>query len=253
VTSTEALSPICILAGGLGSRLGELGRATPKPLVSVAGEPFLFHQLRLLRSHGAGQVVLCVGHLGEQIEAAVGDGGRFGLSVAYVYDGPEPAGTGGAVRQALPLLGQEFFVLYGDTYLRLDYAAVQRCFRARGLPALMTVLRNQDRWDRSNAVFAEGHVTRYDKHSPTPEMLWIDYGLGVLSPEALALVSPRNSGDSDLATVYKTLAERRLLGGYEATERFYEIGTPGALRETDAFLRTMALEAQTGERRPWPK
>lgn len=237
----DVLSPVCILAGGAGSRLGELVGDTPKPLLPVAGEPFLFHQLRLLRAHRAERLVLCVGYLGEQIEAAVGDGERFGLRVSYVYDGPEPAGTGGAVRRALPLLGRQFFVLYGDTYLRLDYAAVERAFDASGLPALMTVLRNENRWDRSNAIYADARVTRYDKRTPTAEMLWIDYGLGVLSPDAFAAA---DSPDSDLAAIYKTLAEQGLLAGYEATERFYEIGTPDALRETDEFLRSVETGSQ---------
>lgn len=234
VSSRDALSPICILAGGLGSRLGQLARRIPKPLVAVAGEPFLFHQLRLLRSHGAQRVVLCVGHLGEQVEATVGDGVQFGLSVTYVSDGSEPLGTAGAVRRALPLLGRQFFVLYGDTYLRVDYARVERAFRASALPAMMTVLRNEGRWDRSNAIYANRRVTSYDKHRPTPEMLWIDYGLSVLSPEALAV---SGTLDADLSSVYKALAERGLLAGYEARNRFYEIGTPDALRETEAFLQ----------------
>lgn len=234
MSSSEPLIPVCILAGGVGSRLGELTREVPKPLIPVAGEPFIFHQLRLLRAHGADRVVLCVGYLGEQIEAAVGDGQRFELQVSYVHDGPEPAGTAGAVRGALPLLGAAFFVLYGDTYLQIDYRGVQRAFHERGLPALMTVLLNEDRWDRSNAMYAGGRVTRYDKHSPHAEMSWIDYGLGVLSPQALAAAK---RGGSDLADVYKALAQGGLLGGYVATTRFYEIGTPEALREADAFLR----------------
>lgn len=238
VGPVATLAPICILAGGLGSRLSELALATPKALVEIAGEPFLFHQLRLLRCHGADRVVLCIGHLGEQIEAAVGDGARFGLRVDYVYDGAERAGTGGAVRRALPVLGEEFFfVLYGDTYLRIDYHGVQEAFRVSGLPGLMTVLRNEGRWDRSNAVYADRRVTRYDKEHPTPDMLWIDYGLGVLTPEALAVAGAH----SDLAAIYRALAERALLAGYEATERFYEIGTPLALRETDAFLRALRV------------
>jgi NDP-sugar pyrophosphorylase family protein len=232
------LSPVCILAGGLGTRLGERGRGTPKALIPVAGEPFLFHQLRLLRSHGARRVVLCTGYLGDQIEAAVGGGQRFGLEVTCVHDGPQPAGTAGAVRNALPHLGEVFLVLYGDTYLRVDYRDVERTFRASGLPALMCVLENDDRWDRSNALYADGVVRRYDKQNPTPDMRWIDYGLAVLSPRALEL----GGGDaSDLATMYSRLAERGLLAGYVASQRFYEIGTPEALRETDAFMTRLRL------------
>lgn len=231
MAETDALPPVCILAGGRGVRLGERVRQVPKPMVEVAGEPFLFHQLRLLRSHGARRVVICHGYLGDAIEAGIGDGGAFGLEVDYSHDGRELIGTAGAVRKALPRLGREFLVLYGDTYLRIDYREVAAAFRASGLPALMTVLRNQGRWDTSNADF-DGRLVRYDKHAPRPDMTWIDYGLGVLAAEALE-VAP---GEADLAGVYAELGRRGRLAGYEATERFFEIGTPAALDETSAFL-----------------
>lgn len=226
---------MCILAGGLGTRLGEQVRDTPKPLLEVAGKPFVFHQLELLREFAARRIVLCVGYLGELIERAVGDGSSLGLEVSYVYDPPKLAGTAGAVRQALPQLGDEFLVLYGDTYLRIDYLDVQRTFRESGLPALMTVLRNEGRWDTSNVLFEDGRVVSYDKRNPVPEMKWIDYGLGMMRREALEA-----SGDEDLSEVYAEVARRGELAAYEASERFYEIGTPESLRETDAFLRALA-------------
>jgi N-acetyl-alpha-D-muramate 1-phosphate uridylyltransferase len=231
------LLPVCILAGGLGTRLGGIVADTPKPLLEVAGQPFLRHQLRLLRSYGASRIVICVGYRGEAIEATLGDGAELGLQVSYVYDGPELRGTAGAIRGALPLLGEAFLVLYGDTYLRIDYAEVQRTFEGSGLPALMTVLRNEGRWDTSNVVLDGERVASYDKRRPTPEMAWIDYGLGVLRADALGAAGP---DEPDLAAVYHELAKRGELAGYVATERFYEIGTPTALAETDAFLREHA-------------
>jgi len=229
----RGLSTVAILAGGLGTRLGERAGDSPKALIEVAGAPFVFHQLALLRSHGANNVVMCVGHLGEQIEAAVGDGSRLGLTVSYSYDGATPAGTAAAVRKALPLLGDPFHVLYGDTYLRIDYSRVERAFYDSGAPALMTVLANDGRWDTSNVVVAEGRVVAHDKRNATPEMRWIDYGLGVFSARAIADTAPESA---DLSDVYSELARRGLLAGFEATERFYEIGTPEALAETEEFL-----------------
>ena len=227
------LPPVCILAGGLGTRLGERVRDTPKPLLEVADEPFLLHQLRLLERYGATEAVLCVGYRGEQIEAKIGSE-RFGIRVRYSFDAPELDGTLGAIRRAAPLLGERFLVLYGDTYLRIDYADVARVWRESGLPAVMSVLRNEDRWDASNAVYAQGRVVSYDKHSRTPQMKWIDYGLGGLTAEALSLA---DDAESDLAHLYHRLAELGRLCGYQASERFYEIGTPAGLQETDAFLR----------------
>ncbi len=230
----SGLPAVCILAGGLGSRLGERVRTTPKPLIEVAGEPFLWHQLRLLAHHGASEIVLCVGYLGESIERCVGVE-RFGLRITYSFDAPGLDGTLGAIRRARGLLGERFLVLYGDTYLRLDYAAAAAAWRASGLPAMMCVLHNEGRWDASNAVYAGGRVIAYDKRVPRPEMRWIDYGLSGLEQATLDLPSLQTR---ELPDLFHRLAGDGLLYGFEATERFFEIGTPAALAETDAFLRS---------------
>lgn len=232
--SSGSLPPVCILAGGLGTRLGAHARGLPKPLLEVAGEPFLMHQLRLLSAHGAREVVLCVGHRGELIQARIGKG-QFGIRIRYSHDGPGLDGTLGAVRRAAPQLGERFLVLYGDTYLRLDYRACVTSWLGGGLPAMMAVLHNRGQWDTSNACFDGTRVTAYDKLAPSPRMRWIDYGLGGLTASALPAVDAQTR---DLADLYRVLAARGELFGFEATERFYEIGTPAALRETDAFLRS---------------
>jgi NDP-sugar pyrophosphorylase family protein len=228
----DPLPPICILAGGLGARLGEAVRETPKPLLEVAGEPFMLHQLRLIARYGAREVVVCIGYLGEQIIQRIGRE-RFGIRIAYSHDGPRPLGTLGAIRAAASQLGPRFLVLYGDTYLRIDYTAAAVGWEQSGLPAMMTILRNDGRWDTSNVCFDGERVTAYDKHAPTAAMRWIDYGLGGLDRRMLDLV-----GDevTDLADLYHELAGRRALFGFAATHRFYEIGTPESLAETSAFL-----------------
>jgi NDP-sugar pyrophosphorylase family protein len=211
-------------------------RARPKPLIEVAGEPFLFHQLRLLAAHRVREVVLCVGYRGEQIVRTVGER-RFGLSISYSFDGPELAGTLGAIRRARAQLGERFLVLYGDTYLRMDYAAAAAVWRASALPSMMCVLRNDGRWDTSNAVYGAGRVLAYDKRSPPARARWIDYGLTGLTGVALDMAPPDTR---DLADLFHRLADAGLVYGLEAHERFYEIGTPAALAETDAFLRVNA-------------
>ena len=234
-TEPSSLLPVAILAGGLGTRLGVGARDRPKALAQVAGEPFVFHQLRLLARQGARRIVLCVGHLGSQIVDAVGDGARFGLDVRYAFDGPEPAGTAGALRRALETLGDAFLVTYGDAYLRIDHRSVQRAFEDSASPGLMTVLENEGRWGPSNAVFDDGRVTAYDKRTPPPGARWVDYGL-------LAFASGVFERDeaADLSDVCSHLAAHGSLAGFVAAERFYEIGTPQALAETDRFLRTAA-------------
>jgi N-acetyl-alpha-D-muramate 1-phosphate uridylyltransferase len=227
--------PVAILAGGLATRLRPITETIPKALISVAGQPFLAHQLRLLQAAGLRRVVLCVGYLGEMIEQEFGDGSGFGVELSYSFDGPTLLGTGGALKRALPLLGERFLVLYGDSYLPIDYAAPTRAFAASGKLALMTVFRNENRWDPSNVWFEEGEIKSYDKRKRTPDMQHIDYGLGILNAKALSAWP--NDKPFDLADVYYELIARKELAGYEVGQRFYEIGSPQGIEELDAVLR----------------
>ncbi len=228
--------PVAILAGGLATRLRPISERIPKALIEVAGRPFVFHQLDYLRVQGIKRVVLCIGYLGELIQAKVGDGGAFGLEVCYSSDGPTLLGTGGTVRRALPLLGEQFFVLYGDSYLLCDFGGVQRDFVVSGQPALMTVMHNDNRWDKSNVLFVDGRIIEYNKHSPGPGMEYIDYGLGVLSADVLSGYPADQP--FDLADVYQELSLVGKLTGYEVKERFYEIGSYEGLREAEVYFST---------------
>ena len=232
------MPPVAILAGGLATRLHPVTEKIPKSLIEVAGEPFICHQLRLLSRESVSHVVLCVGYLGEMIRERIGNGAAFDLVVDYSFDGDVLLGTGGALRKALPKLGDAFLVLYGDSYLDIRYLPVWTAFRQSGKPALMTVMRNEGRWDTSNVVFDGRRILRYDKRDLTPDMQYIDYGLGVLTAEVLR---SRPEGVAfDLAEVYSSLAAAGELAGYEVTQRFYEIGTPRGIEETQAYLRKNA-------------
>jgi N-acetyl-alpha-D-muramate 1-phosphate uridylyltransferase len=227
--------PVAILAGGLATRLLPLTEQVPKILLDVAGRPFAEHQVELLKRHGISRIVFCLGYLGERVVDALGDGERWQMRFRYVFDGPCLAGTGGALRRALPELGGAFFVTYGDSYLECDYQAIEASFRASGKSGLMTVLRNDDRWDRSNVELARGRIVRYDKRSGETGMHHIDYGLGVLTPAAF---EPWQDDEQpfDLAVVYQRLITNRELAGFEVKERFYEIGSLEGLEETRALL-----------------
>ena len=226
--------PVAILAGGLATRLRPITTSIPKALVEVAGEPFIAHQLRYLKAQGISEVVLCTGYLGEMIEAVVKDGAAFGVRVKYSPDGEKLLGTGGALRQALPMLGEEFFVLYGDSFLPVDFKAVESDFHHTQQPALMTVLKNEDRWDKSNVIFNLGQIVEYNKAETKPDMHFIDYGLGVLKKSVLQAY-PANEV-FDLAAVYHQLSMSGQLAGHEVHERFYEIGSFEGLKETEEFL-----------------
>jgi NDP-sugar pyrophosphorylase family protein len=230
----QGILPIAILAGGLATRLRPLTTAIPKALIEVNGEPFIAHQLRLLRASGITRVIVCAGYLGEMIQEYVGDGEEFDVQIGFAFDGPRLLGTAGALKQALPLLGEAFFVLYGDAYLPCDYGAVQTAFEQSGCLALMTVYPNAGRWDRSNVEFIDGRILAYDKHRPTPQMRHIDYGLGVFHRTALAALPEAQF--YDLATLYQELLEQGTLAAYEVGQRFYEIGSFAGLEETRQYL-----------------
>jgi len=226
--------PVAILAGGFATRLRPLTERIPKSLVEIAGKPFAEHQLELLHRSGVTQVVFCVGYLGEMVQAALGDGRRWDMRLHYVFDGPRLLGTGGALKRALPLLGEAFLVLYGDSYLECDYAAVEQVFLLSGKLGLMTVIRNANQWDRSNVLFADGRILRYDKRQPSSDMHFIDYGLGAF--HARAFEAYPDDQPLDLATVYQDLVQRDQLAGFVVTRRFYEIGSPEGLEETRQYL-----------------
>lgn len=226
--------PVAILAGGLAKRLRPLTETIPKALVEIRGEPFLGHQLRLLRRAGVRRVVLCVSYRGGQIREFAGDGSAWDLQLDYSWDGPRLLGTAGAVRQALPLLAENFFVLYGDSYLPCDYGSIQKTFFESAKSGLMTIHRNEGRWDRSNVEFSEGRIVAYDKVQPTPGMRHIDYGLGVFSRRVFEDLPPDRP--ADLAAIYQDLLRRGDLAAFEVPDRFYEIGSAQGIRDLEEFL-----------------
>jgi NDP-sugar pyrophosphorylase family protein len=226
--------PVAILAGGLATRLKPITEKIPKVLVPVAGKPFLAHQIKLLREQGISRAVLCVGHLGEMVQRDFGDGRAHGVQLDYSFDGPALLGTGGAIRRALPRLGEKFFVLYGDSYLPVSFGPIAEQFERSGKPGLMTVFRNEGRFDASNVVFADGEITVYNKKLHLPEMRHIDYGLSVFRAEVFERYPPDRA--FDLAEVMGDLVAKKELAGFEVRERFYEIGSHAGLSELDALL-----------------
>jgi N-acetyl-alpha-D-muramate 1-phosphate uridylyltransferase len=227
--------PVAILAGGLATRLRPITEKIPKSLVPVAGKPFLAHQLKLLHACGIRRVVLCIGYLGEMIQRDFGNE-AFGVKLDYSFDGEKLLGTGGAIKRALPLLGEEFFVLYGDSYLPIEYAPITEFFHGSGKLGLMTVYRNEGKFDTSNVVFRDGEIVVYDKKLKSPEMWHIDYGLSLFKSSVFDSYSTDQI--FDLAEVMGKLVREKQLAGYEVLERFYEMGSPAGLAELETLLQS---------------
>jgi NDP-sugar pyrophosphorylase family protein len=231
--------PVAILCGGKGTRLAEIAGELPKALVPLAGAPFLSHQLRWLRDAGVTDVVLLTGYRGDLIRAFAGDGAEFGLRIAYADDGPVPRGTAGAVARALPLLGDAFLTVYGDALLRADPGAVAAAL-APPYEGVMSVFRNDGRWLPSNVRVDGERVAAYDKHAAPGAMTHIDYGINAFRSGAFASVAGERA--VDLAEIHGAMIARGTLRAFAVAERWYEIGTPEALAETERFLAGRAAE-----------
>lgn len=227
-----------ILAGGLGTRMLPATEKIPKALIPVRGRPFVDWQLEWLAGQGIERVIFSIGYRGDLLRSHVGDGRRFGLTVEYVDEGNLLRGTGGALRLAYDrdVLPEAFFVLYGDSYLAVSLSAVWEAFREGGSPALMTVLRNDGRWDKSNVRFENGRVVLYDKAAAGGSFRFIDYGLLLLTASVVREIP---AGEVfDLAVLLHRLSVEGRLAGFEAATRFYEVGSPAGLADLEAHLQT---------------
>jgi NDP-sugar pyrophosphorylase family protein len=225
---------VAILAGGFAKRLMPMTEKIPKALIEVAGKPFIFHQLQYLRKEGIKKVVLCLGYHCEMIQEKVGDGSKFDLDITYSYDGGFLLGTGGSIKKALPLLDENFYVLYGDSFLPIHFSPIEESFLKRQKPAMMTVIMNENKWDKSNVIFKDGLVLEYNKKKPKLAMKFIDYGLSVLSKSLFDKYEVNVV--FDLADFYHLLSIQNQLAGFEVNERFYEIGSHQGIKETELYL-----------------
>ncbi len=229
--------PVIILAGGLGTRMRPITDKIPKSLIEVAGEPFIVHQLRYLRAQKIRDVFICLGHLGDMVHRLIGDGKEFGLKVTYSYDSADGTllGTGGAIKKVVAdqSRGDHFFILYGDSFLPIDFAEVKSAYVRSFKPVLMTVIKNENRWDSSNVRWKGGQL-QYDKLNPTSDMKYIDYGLIVINR---SIFEHESRLVFDFSNKLRELSLENKVDGYEAMARFYEIGSEQGMIDADNYLR----------------
>jgi NDP-sugar pyrophosphorylase family protein len=224
-----------ILAGGLATRLRPITENIPKSMVRVETKPFLEYQIELLRNRGVVDLLLCVGHKGDMIADHFGDGSNFGVKISYSHE-DTLLGTGGALRNAANMLQDRFFVLYGDAYLDVNYIEIADYFKRMRYPALLTVYKNEGQFDTSNVSFLDEECVLYDKHNPSEDMQFIDYGLSIISKRIIEQYIASGMF-YDLADCYEALSLKNDLLGYEVKERFYEIGSKAGLQEFKEFIR----------------
>ena len=228
--------PVAILAGGLAKRLKKNTLNKPKALIDIAGKPFISRQLSYLSNQNIKNIVICTAHLGNQIKNYVGDGSKYNLKVSYSDDGDKLLGTGGSLKKASRILGENFFILYGDSFLPINFSLVEKSYFRQKKPALMTVFKNNDHGDKSNVYFKNKCVL-YNKKNPQKNMNYIDYGLNVVK-RTIFYNFPSNKM-FDLSDVFEDLSKKNLLAGLEIYERFYEIGSINGLNDTIDFFKKM--------------
>jgi mannose-1-phosphate guanylyltransferase len=229
-----------ILAGGLGTRLWPLTETIPKPMVTVAGVPYLEHQLRLLAEQNLRDVLLLTGYLGEQIEARFGTGEKLGLRLEYSQE-PAPLGTGGALRHASHQLHDAFLVIYGDSYLPIHYRdALERLLetRAEGLVVAYDNALEDTSVKNNIDLDDDGFVSRYEKDSPDP-LRYVEAGVLALRRSVVGLI-PEGRPASLEREIFPQLIMKKQLAALVVRQRFYDIGTPQRL----ALIETVLASAQ---------
>lgn len=224
-----------ILCGGLATRLGDLSKNSPKSMIKINNKPFLEYQIEILKKNSIKDIVLCVGYLAEKIKSYFGNGKKLGVNIRYSYDGDKPLGPIGALKNAEPILDDVFFIMYGDSYLTVDYKKVHRFFMKQDKLGLMVVYKNYDKYDKSNIAIKDDLVVGYGKNNSTDDMIYIDYGTSILCKKALDIV-PKDKMYST-GEFFSELIKKRELLCFEAKKRFYHIGTPESLEEFNDFIR----------------
>jgi MurNAc alpha-1-phosphate uridylyltransferase len=227
--------PLAILAGGLATRLYPMTQNIPKSMVEIAGQPFIDWQLKMISTSGFTKVVLCLGDKGDQVKNFVGNGSKYGLDVSYSFDGEKALGTGGAIAKALPILGDNFGVTFGDSYLPIDFKSVCDIFNQSEKKALMTIYKNLNQFGKSNVEFVNGKIITYSKNSSTKVMEYIDYGFSIFRKEVFLNI-PKDEF-LDLGDVIEKIVKDGDLEGFEVKQRFYEIGSFEGIQEISNYLK----------------
>ena len=231
--------PVVVLAGGLGTRLLPITEKIPKSLIQVNGIPFVIHQLNLFRQNEFNHVHFCLGHLGENVQNVIEDSiFSTTMKITYSFDGERLLGTGGSLIKALPELPEAFFVTYGDSFLNIDYKAVESRFFEYDNEnyGLMTVYKNLNKYDTSNVIFENNKIILYSKKHLHRNMKYIDYGLTIL--RKIHFNRLPDHSQFDLSVLYEKLSKKGDLMGYESLERFYEIGSIQGIEDLSKYLIT---------------
>ena len=225
-----------ILCGGLATRLGKITKNIPKSMVKIKNKPFLEYQIEILKKRSIKDIVLCVGHLSDQIEQYFGNGENFGVNIKYSYDGDKQLGPIGALKNAEDLLKEDFFIMYGDSYIDVDFQQISSFFKKHDKLGLMVVYKNFNKYDKSNLIIKDNIIIAYGEKERTEDMVYIDYGTSILSKKSMKLI-PKNTFYST-GQLFTDLISKGELIAFEVKNRFYHIGNPDALEEFNNYIES---------------
>lgn len=223
---------IVILAGGLATRLYPYTLGVPKSLILINDKPFIYWQLKQLKEQNTKNIILCLGKHSKQIIDYLELNSKFGLNIKYSLE-KEKLGTGGAISNVYSKLDDYFGILYGDSYLQINFKRIEKYYKKKNKLGLMTVYKNNGLYDRSNIIYKNKKIVKYEKELQDDEMKFIDYGFGIIDKS----VFRKRRGNFDLANIYKELLSKNELASYRVKKRFYEIGSFQGMEETSEFLK----------------
>tara|TARA_B100001250_G_scaffold196991_1_gene169183 strand:- start:882 stop:1571 length:690 start_codon:yes stop_codon:yes gene_type:complete len=222
--------PFIILCGGLATRLGSIATETPKCLLEINKKPFLYYQLEFLDKNGAKDVFLSVGHLSEKFYDFTKNYSFKNININLIEDGSLPLGTGGAVKNIIKKLDSPSFVMYGDSFLRVNFHDIYSSYNIN-LGPLMVVYKNDGMYDASNVYFDGDHAV-YNKTNPSYLSNYIDYGIGIYKESDFE----NTTKSFDLSLVQEKFSNIKKLQHFKAEKRFYEIGTPESYKKAERFF-----------------
>lgn len=226
-----------ILAGGLGTRLGQITEKIPKPIVEICGKPFLYYLLEYLKDLNIKDVLLLTGYLGEKIEGVFGDGEGMGLNIKYSKE-PTPLGTGGALSYAREKLQDIFFLLNGDTLLKFDYHKLFDALNEKNsCSSVITAF-----CDKNNVLNTKGNLRIDEKglvegYSRTADNTYnyIESGVSLYKKEIFSLFGGKERFSLE-EEVFPKLIEQKRLWAYFVTEPFYDMGTPQGIERLTKYI-----------------
>lgn len=235
----ESIKQAVILAGGRGERLKPITDTIPKPMVPINGKPFLEHLAELLRANGIEEIVLLLGYLPEKIAEHFNDGKNFGVSIKYSIGNINDL-TGTRVRNAAPLLADEFLLLYGDNYWPLNLENLVNFYREKNVIGMLTAYSNTNgdaEHGRENNVRIEkdGRVTYYGPFSGDSNLNAVDIGFFLLKKDIIGLMPEENFSFEHV--ILPKLIRQNNLAAYITDHPYRAITTIGQIPIVEDFLK----------------